>query len=173
VSELQGLRASLSYLLRACRWYSFSSGYGALQHAADISFWNPPLKALARCICSCNLAASLPYCVIVTLLESRPKKPLIKTIRSMFHMNPRCPLQRQIVERGRVGGAGPQQQVSSLARFPSSMLPPFAHPPFSVPHDADLPSTPACSLQRCNQAHCHDVIAISEWNSRSPAAASS
>ena len=38
-------------------------------------------------------------------------------------MNPRCPLQRQIVERGRVGGAGPQQQVFTLARFPSSMLP--------------------------------------------------
>lgn len=35
--------------LPLCRWPAFTSGHGSLQPGADISFWNPPLKAVARC----------------------------------------------------------------------------------------------------------------------------
>jgi hypothetical protein len=79
-------------------------------------------------------------------------------------MYPRCPLQRQIVERGRVGGAGSQQQVFTPARFPRSKL-----PPLSVPHNADLPSTPPPPPSLCSDAIKRIVTMSSLFQNGTPA----
>lgn len=81
-------------------------------------------------------------------------------------MNPRCPLQRQIVERGRVGGAGPQQQVFTLAPFPPSKLPPSPIP-HSLCHTTLTSPPPLPSL--CSDAIKRIVTMSSLFQNGTPA----